>query len=99
MPRRNCQSINIPSKLPMSRKSEQLPLVFKHEPQRGRDDLMISERLKAAVSVIDSWPRWPSPVVILAGPVGSGKSHLAAIWRESSGAADVHPVEASDAAD
>ena len=60
---------------------------------------MFSERLKAAVSMIDSWPRWPSPVVILAGPVGSGKSHLAAIWRETSGAVAIHPTAGSDAAD
>jgi chromosomal replication initiation ATPase DnaA len=83
----------------MVRKFEQLPLVFEHEPQTGRDDLLVSERLKAAVSIIDSWPRWPSPVVILAGPVGSGKSHLAAIWRENSAAAAIHPTAGSDAAD
>jgi chromosomal replication initiation ATPase DnaA len=82
----------------MVRKFEQLPLVFQHEPQTGRDDLLVSERLKAAVSMIDSWPRWPSPVVILAGPVGSGKSHLAAIWRETSGAVAIHPTAGSDAA-
>jgi chromosomal replication initiation ATPase DnaA len=83
----------------MVRNFEQLPLVFEHEPQTGRDDLLVSERLKAAVSIIDSWPRWPSPVVILAGPVGSGKSHLAAIWRENSAAAAIHPTVGSHAAD
>ena len=83
----------------MVRKFEQLPLVYQHEPQTGRDDLLVSERLRAAVSMIDSWPRWPSPVVILAGPVGSGKSHLAAIWRETSGAVAIHPTAGSDAAD
>ena len=83
----------------MVRKFEQLPLVFKHEPQTGRDDLLVSERLKAAVTIIDSWPRWPSPVVILAGPVGSGKSHLAAIWRENSAAVAIHPTIDSNAAE
>lgn len=83
----------------MVRKFEQLPLVFKHEPQTGRDDLLVSERLTAAVSIIDSWPRWPSPVVILAGPVGSGKSHLASIWRERSNAVAIHPTADSDAAE
>ncbi|KQS96667.1 MULTISPECIES: DnaA regulatory inactivator HdaA [unclassified Rhizobium] len=83
----------------MVRKFEQLPLVFKHEPQTGRDDLLVSERLTAAVSIIDSWPRWPSPVVILAGPVGSGKSHLASIWRERSNAVAIHPTADSDSAE
>jgi len=80
------------------RKSEQLPLQFTHDSARGRDDLLVSERLAAAVSIVDEWPAWPSPVVVLAGPVGSGKSHLAHIWQEKSGAAAIHPLAGSDAA-
>jgi chromosomal replication initiation ATPase DnaA len=79
--------------------SEQLPLAFEHDPATGRDDLLISDPLSAAVSIVDTWPQWPSPVVILAGPVGSGKSHLASIWREKSGAVPIHPQAGSDAAD
>jgi chromosomal replication initiation ATPase DnaA len=81
----------------MIRKSEQLPLAFGHEPQTGRDDLLVSDPLSAAISIVDNWPNWPSPVVILAGPVGSGKSHLASIWREKSEALDIHPTAGSDA--
>jgi len=77
---------------------EQLPLVFSHDAATGRDDLLISDRLSAAVTIVDAWPQWPSPVVILAGPVGSGKSHLAAIWKEHSGAQSIHPLAGSDAA-
>jgi chromosomal replication initiation ATPase DnaA len=33
-----------------------------------------------AVDMIDRWPDWAASLVILAGPAGSGKSHLAAIW-------------------
>jgi chromosomal replication initiation ATPase DnaA len=70
-----------------SRKTaEQLPLAFGHDPATGRDDLLIAEPVNAAVAMIDAWPNWPSPVVIIAGPVGSGKSHLAAIWREKAAA-------------
>src|SRR5690606_29219842 len=32
----------------------------------------------------ERWPSWPSPVVILCGPAGSGKSHLAAVWQARS---------------
>lgn len=77
---------------------EQLPLVFSHDAASGRDDLLISDRLSAAVTIVDAWPQWPSPVVILAGPVGSGKSHLASIWKEHSGAESIHPKAGSDAA-
>lgn len=77
---------------------EQLPLVFSHAAASGRDDLLVSDRLAAAVAIIDSWPNWPSPVVILTGPAGSGKSHLAEIWRQLSGARDIPPVEGAEAA-
>ncbi|MBB4239233.1 DnaA regulatory inactivator HdaA [Rhizobium esperanzae] len=83
---------------PKRKAGEQLPLAFSHDAASGRDDLLISERLAAAVSIVDAWPNWPSPVVVLAGPVGSGKSHLAGIWKEHSGAEVIHPKVGSDAA-
>jgi chromosomal replication initiation ATPase DnaA len=69
--------------------AEQLPLAFEHDPATGRDDLLVADPVNAAVSMIDAWPHWSSPVVIIAGPVGSGKSHLASIWREKAGAETV----------
>lgn len=81
------------------RKGEQLPLNFAHAPASGREDFLVTERLAAAVRLIDSWPRWPSPVVILVGPAGSGKTHLTAIWRDISGAQPIEPsLTAQDAA-
>lgn len=84
----------------MSRKAghEQLPLEFPLEEQTSRDDLRVAPPLTAAVRIVDEWPNWPSPVVVLVGPVGCGKSHLASIWREVSGAADIHPTAKDDAA-
>lgn len=82
----------------MMKTTEQLPLAFGHAPQTGRDDLLVSSPLDAAISIVDNWPQWPSPVVILTGAIGSGKSHLAAIWREKAGAAEIHPTADSDAA-
>lgn len=78
---------------------EQLPLVFGHDPARGREDLLVSDRLSAAIAIVDHWPDWPSPVVIIAGPVGSGKSHLASIWRDRAGAEAIHPIAGSNAAE
>lgn len=75
-------------------RSEQLPLAFSHAAARGRDDLVVSDRMASALALIDAWPRWPSPVVALVGPSGSGKSHLAAIWREHAGAEEIRPDKA-----
>jgi chromosomal replication initiation ATPase DnaA len=78
-------------------KPEQLPLEFRHEAASGRDDLVISDPVSAAASIIDRWPDWPSPVVIITGPEGSGKSHLAEVWVRKSGATRVQAVPDSDA--
>lgn len=78
-------------------KPEQLPLEFRHEAARGRDDLVVSDPVSAAASIIDRWPDWPSPVIIITGPEGSGKSHLAEVWARMSRAVRVHPVTGSDA--
>jgi chromosomal replication initiation ATPase DnaA len=67
----------------------QLPLDLSHSEGRSRDHLVVSEANAAAVAMIDRWPDWPSPLMVLAGPAGSGKSHLGAIWREMSGALSV----------
>ncbi|MBT9368411.1 DnaA regulatory inactivator HdaA [Rhizobium sp. CSW-27] len=79
-------------------RAEQLPLALTHDAATGRDDLLVAPPVSAAVAMIDAWPHWPAPVVILTGPAGCGKSHLASIWRERTGAADIHPLSGSDAA-
>jgi chromosomal replication initiation ATPase DnaA len=72
--------------MPPENRPRQLPLDLVHAEGRSRDHLVVSEANQAAVALIDRWPDWPSPVVVLAGPTGSGKSHLGAIWREMSSA-------------
>ncbi|MET0173731.1 MAG: DnaA regulatory inactivator HdaA [Agrobacterium vaccinii] len=79
-------------------KAEQLPLAFSHQTATGRDDLLVAAPLHAAVSIVDEWPRWPSPVVILVGPQGSGKSHLASIWKNTSNAVAIIPFKDAGAA-
>lgn len=67
-------------------KPRQIPLELGHAPGLSRDDLVISDANRAAVALIDRWPEWPSALTVLAGPTGSGKSHIAAVWQEMSGA-------------
>jgi chromosomal replication initiation ATPase DnaA len=82
--------------MPGTDRPRQIPLALAHEPALGREDLVVTPANAEAVSMIDRWPDWPSPVVVLAGPAGSGKSHLAAIWREWSGAASVPAAQLSE---
>ena len=51
-----------------------------------RDDLFVTSANALAVELIDSWPQWPGSLVVLAGPAGSGKTHLAGVWSKASGA-------------
>ncbi len=63
----------------------QLALTLPHCAAMTREDFLVGAANAEAVAVIDAWPQWPSRVVLLAGPVGSGKTHLVEIWREASG--------------
>ncbi len=66
-------------------------------PAFGRDDFLVSPANAAALALIDRWPDWPSRVVALVGPAGSGKSHLASIWARACGAAVVAAASLSTA--
>jgi chromosomal replication initiation ATPase DnaA len=79
-------------------KPRQLPLDLGHGIAYSRDDLVVSRANAEAVALIDRWPDWPAPVVVLAGPAGAGKTHLATIWREASAAVPVSPAAIADAA-
>lgn len=67
----------------------QLALDFGFRPALGRADFLVGASNAEAATWIDRWPDWPSPARGLAvvGPAGSGKSHLAAVWRTASKAA------------
>jgi len=72
-------------------KAEQIPLDLGSRVAMGREDFLIGEANQSAVGWLDKWPEWPAPVLILNGPAGSGKSHLAAVWRDMSGAEMIRP--------
>ncbi len=64
----------------------QLALALGHAESFAREDFLEGPSNTAALALIESWPDWPARVMMLVGPEGSGKSHLAAIWAAAAGA-------------
>jgi chromosomal replication initiation ATPase DnaA len=64
----------------------QLVLDFGQPPSLAREDFVAAPCNAAALAVVERWPEWPDRAVVLAGPEGTGKSHLAAIWAARAGA-------------
>jgi chromosomal replication initiation ATPase DnaA len=64
----------------------QLAFALPHAESLSRDNFLEGPANAAGLSLVESWPDWPNRVMLLAGPEGSGKSHLAAIWAEAAGA-------------
>ncbi|HZR75565.1 DnaA ATPase domain-containing protein [Bradyrhizobium sp.] len=64
----------------------QLAFALPHAESFTRDDFLEGPANAAGLALVERWPDWPNRVMLLIGPEGSGKSHLAAIWAEQSGA-------------
>jgi len=62
------------SKLP------QIPFDLTPSPTYSFDSLILSACNEDAVKTIHAWPNWPSSVLFLLGPKGSGKTHLGQAW-------------------
>src|ERR1700686_1000083 len=64
----------------------QLAFVLPHAESLTRDNFLEGPANEAGLALIECWPDWPNRIMLLVGPEGSGKSHLAAIWAEEAGA-------------
>jgi chromosomal replication initiation ATPase DnaA len=60
--------------------SPQLTLELAPEPGFERENFVVSGSNEQAYAMIERWPDWPDPVLLILGPPGAGKSHLGAIW-------------------
>jgi chromosomal replication initiation ATPase DnaA len=69
----------------MTSEPEQLAFDLPLRSALGAEDFLVSASNEAAVAVIDRWPDWPHAAIFVAGPAGSGKSHLVNVWRTKAG--------------
>ena len=68
---------------------KQLPLPLPVRAALGREDYFVSRSNGLAVALLDDWQSWPNGKMILVGPAGAGKTHLAHVWAAETGAAIV----------
>lgn len=85
------------------RMTEQLKFDLTVRPALRREDFYVSPSNGVAVALIDGWRAWPGGKLVLKGPRGSGKTHLAHVWAEAAGArivsaADLPHVSVADLA-
>jgi len=74
---------------------EQLTFDLGHRSALGREDFLIADSNRDAVSWIDLWPEWPAPALVLYGPAACGKTHLAAVWSAQAKATVINPEDLS----
>lgn len=71
----------------MMGRAAQIPLALEHRPALGRSAFLVSPANAAAVAALEGWRGWPDRRMALAGPARSGKTHLAHVWMQETGAA------------
>ena len=66
--------------------TRQLPLDLPARTAYGRADFLVSDSNRAALAAIGGWRRWPLGRLVLIGPAGAGKTHLAHLFAAEAGA-------------
>jgi len=67
----------------------QLAFALPHAESLTRDNFLEGPANEAGLALVERWPDWPNRIMLLVGPEGAGKSHLAAIWAEEAGARSI----------
>jgi len=76
----------------------QIPFDLSPKPTHSFENFLVSESNAAAVKTVQAWPDWPSPILLLIGPRGCGKSHLGQAWAANTGCMFVDDVSTSEEA-
>lgn len=78
--------------------SRQLALDLPHRPAMAREDFLVAPSNELAVAWIDRWPDWPVGGLVIHGPRGCGKSHLAAVWAARAEAGTIRSLDVAGTA-
>lgn len=73
--------------------AKQLGFELPSVPHLGRDDFLVTPLNAVALTMVEAWQDWPARKLLLFGPSGAGKTHLAHIWAQS---ASVSLIAATD---
>jgi chromosomal replication initiation ATPase DnaA len=66
--------------------ARQLALTLPARAALGRADFIVAAPNRMALALVDGWRGWPGGKLVLIGPEGAGKSHLAHVWAGEAGA-------------
>lgn len=75
--------------------NEQLAIDLPYRTALGRADFLVSASNSEALGWLERWPDWPMRTLSIHGPAGSGKTHLAHLWRDRCGGT-ILPANALD---
>lgn len=73
--------------------AEQLAFDLPLRAARGREDFFVSPANALALAQVEAWHDWPQRKLVLVGPQGAGKTHLAQVW---AGLTDATIIKATD---
>ena len=77
--------------------AEQLGFDLPSRPALERDAFFVSPANAVPLAMIDGWSGWREGKLVLTGPKGSGKTHLAHVWAEMSGARIIRASDLDEA--
>jgi chromosomal replication initiation ATPase DnaA len=66
--------------------TRQLGLNLPSVPALGRADFLVAPSNAVALGMIEDWQNWRAGKLLLCGPEGAGKTHLAHVWASETGA-------------
>lgn len=75
----------------MAAANTQMVMPFASSPSYHAEDFIRGDANLAALSLIERWPDWPYSLVVVHGPKGSGKTHLAHVFANRTHAQFIPP--------